>query len=56
MKIVGCDLHTRYQQIAMLDQEAGRVPETMRVPHSFAHFANEWVSSPSDCIGITVTL
>jgi hypothetical protein len=23
MKIVGCDLHTRYQQIAMLDQESG---------------------------------
>jgi transposase len=23
MKIVGCDLHTRYQQIAMLDQETG---------------------------------
>ena len=25
MKIVGCDLHTRYQQIAMLDRETGRV-------------------------------
>jgi len=23
MKIVGCDLHTRYQQIAMLDAETG---------------------------------
>ena len=23
MKIVGCDLHTRYQQIAMLDDETG---------------------------------
>jgi hypothetical protein len=23
MKIVGCDLHTRYQQVAMLDQETG---------------------------------
>ena len=32
MKIVGCDLHTRYQQIAMLDTETGRVP------HSFAVF------------------
>jgi transposase len=27
MKIVGCDLHTRYQQIAMLDQETGEVME-----------------------------
>ena len=23
MKIVGCDLHTRYQQVAMLDEETG---------------------------------
>jgi hypothetical protein len=23
MKIVGCDLHTRYQQVAMLDAETG---------------------------------
>jgi len=27
MKIVGCDLHTRYQQIAMLDQETGELVE-----------------------------
>ena len=27
MKIVGCDLHTRYQQIAMLDQETGELLE-----------------------------
>jgi hypothetical protein len=27
MKIVGCDLHTRYQQIAMLDQETGELME-----------------------------
>jgi hypothetical protein len=25
MKIVGCDLHTRYQQVAMLDQ-SGTIP------------------------------
>jgi len=25
MKIIGCDFHTRYQQIAMLDDETGRV-------------------------------
>jgi hypothetical protein len=27
MKIVGCDLHTRYQQIAMLEQETGEFIE-----------------------------
>jgi hypothetical protein len=27
MKIVGCDLHTRYQQIAMLDQDTGELVE-----------------------------
>ena len=27
MKIVGCDLHTRYQQIAMLDEETGELVE-----------------------------
>ena len=25
MKIVGCDLHTRYQQIAILDRETGEL-------------------------------
>ena len=27
MKIVGCDLHTRYQQVAMLDAETGKLVE-----------------------------
>ena len=27
MKIVGCDLHTRYQQIALVDQETGEFIE-----------------------------
>lgn len=27
MKIIGCDLHTRYQQIAMLDTDTGEVEE-----------------------------
>ncbi len=27
MKIVGCDLHTRYQQIAMLGAETGELTE-----------------------------
>jgi hypothetical protein len=35
MLIIGCDFHTRYQQIAMLDETTGRVAETRggsRVP------------------------
>ena len=27
MKILGCDLHTRYQQVAMLDEETGELVE-----------------------------
>ena len=27
MMIIGCDLHTRYQQIAMLDMETGEEVE-----------------------------
>jgi len=30
MKIVGCDLHTRYQQIAMLDEETGALGNVVR--------------------------
>ena len=33
MKIVGCDLHTRYQQIAMLDTETGELSER-RLEHA----------------------
>ena len=33
MKIVGCDLHTRYQQIAMLDTETGELLER-RLEHA----------------------
>jgi len=33
MKIVGCDLHTRYQQIAMLDDETGELIEC-RLEHA----------------------
>ena len=38
MKIVGCDLHTRYQQIAMLDEETGELIERRRgAPVPMAH-------------------
>ena len=33
MKIVGCDLHTRYQQIAVLDSETGELIER-RLEHA----------------------
>ncbi len=33
MQIVGCDLHTRYQQIAMLDTESGELSER-RLEHA----------------------
>ena len=33
MKIVGCDLHTRYQQIALLDEETGELIER-RLEHA----------------------
>jgi transposase len=36
MKIVGCDLHTRYQQIAMLDEETGELIE-----HRLEHESGE---------------
>ena len=36
MLIIGCDLHTRYQQIAMLDKETGEVVE-----HRLEHESGE---------------
>jgi hypothetical protein len=34
MKVVGCDLHTRYQQIAMQDEETGELIERRGCPGS----------------------
>jgi len=31
MLIIGCDFHTRYQQIAMMDQATGELVERRRV-------------------------
>ncbi len=36
MKIVGCDVHTRYQQIAMLDDETRVSGEEMRASREAA--------------------
>jgi hypothetical protein len=51
MKIVGCDLHTRYQQIAMLDKETGELIER-RLEHGSGQAATllQRVSS-SRCSG-----
>jgi hypothetical protein len=40
MKIVGCDLHTRYQQVAVLDEETGELIER-RLEHEW------WASKTS---------
>ena len=64
MKIIGCDFHTRYQQIAMMDEATGELTER-RLAHqsgeaqAFSGFARtrfEWASKPrvrctgsSDC-------
>jgi hypothetical protein len=50
MKIVGCDLHTRYQQVAMLEQETGelierRLEHESRVPHPSGFLALGWDST-----------
>ena len=31
MLIIGCDFHTRYQQIAMLDDETGETPPVFSI-------------------------
>ena len=54
MMIIGCDLHTRYQQIAMLDTETGEEIER-RLEHESGEARGftlrsrgrcEWVSKP----------
>ncbi len=52
MKIVGCDLHTRYQQIAMLDRETGELIER-RLEHEsgegrVAHPSRSVFRSPNE--------
>jgi hypothetical protein len=39
MMIIGRDFHTRYQQIAMVDEATGEPVERRWVPHPFACFA-----------------
>jgi len=48
MKIVGCDLHTRYQQIAMLDQETGELIERRLVPQVRPSVGLTWEHAGDD--------
>jgi hypothetical protein len=49
MMIIGCDLHTRYQQVALLDTETGELVER-RLEHErrVGHF--NWESITRVCL------
>jgi len=53
MKIVGCDLHTRYQQIAMLDDETvdRASPGTRERRSQGVLQAPEWTGASGDRLG-----
>jgi transposase len=56
MLIIGCDLHTRYQQIAMLDTETGEVVER-RLEHANGEARMFYESLPPGArIGIEATI
>jgi hypothetical protein len=42
MLIIGCDFHTRYQQIAMMDQATGELIEQRAGGPSFREVAKGW--------------
>ncbi len=46
MKIVGCDLHTRYQQVAMMDEETGELVER-RLEHANGEARSFYAGSPA---------
>jgi transposase len=55
MKIVGCDLHTRYQQIAMLDTETGELVER-RLEHESGEARAFYAALPAPVrVGIEAT-
>ena len=49
MMIIGCDLHTRYQQIAMLDTETGELVER-RLEHEATGHTHWRVALPQACV------
>jgi transposase len=55
MKIVGCDLQTRYQQIAMLDKETGELVER-RLEHESGEARAFYAALPGPVrVGIEAT-
>jgi hypothetical protein len=50
MLIIGCDLHTRYQQIFMLDKETGEVVEH-RLEHEGGETRAFYTSLPCGAVG-----
>jgi transposase len=55
MKIVGCDLHTRYQQVAMLDTETGELIER-RLEHAHGEARAFYAELPAPVrIGVEAT-
>ena len=55
MKIVGCDLHTRYQQIAMLDTETGELRER-RLEHAHGEARAFYANLPGGVrVGVEAT-
>jgi len=55
MKIVGCDLHTRYQQIAMLETETGELTER-RLEHASGEAKDFYAGLPAPVrVGIEAT-
>lgn len=56
MLIIGCDLHTRYQQIAMLDTETGEIVER-RLEHENGEARAFYASLPAGArVGIEATV
>jgi hypothetical protein len=44
MMIIGCDFHTRYQQIAMMDEATGELTER-RLDHQSGRVAGHFAST-----------
>jgi hypothetical protein len=55
MKIIGCDLHTRYQQIAMLEEETGELVER-RLEHESGEARAFYVALAGPVRGRVATL
>ena len=52
MPIIGCDFHSRFQQIAMLDAQTG---EIMRILASHPRRQGSAMNGPTDIVGPPLT-